>query len=630
MLELSRAEQLRNAVRLGWAPPTTLTVSQFADQELVVTSGPMAGTSWQTDTAPYQRGILDVFHEVGVQIAVVMGSSQWGKTACAVCLAAFHMVHDPCDILVVEPTVKPMAEDFAKNRLDPVIKASPALQAVVGKKRQKDATNTVLQKTFEGGFIAIGGANSAASLAARAVRLLILDEIDRYGASLKNEGSTMAVAMKRTTTYRHRRRILMLSSPTVRRGNIHRWWEAGDRRRFHVPCPACGVLHPFMWKQVRWRDRDPLTARLMCPACEHPIDDVERIAILAQGEWRSDNPDRADKTIVSFHLWEAYSPFSSLADIVRSFLRAHDLQKGGDPTEMHTWQNTTLGEPTEVNDAGQGVEPDQLVARREPFAVEVPAGGVFLTMGIDTQDNRLEGVVIAWGVGEESWLVDRVVINADTSTPAPWQDLEQRIDRQYRHASGHLLPVLAVCIDSAGHRTTEVYEWVHKQEKRRTGVYCTIGRGSNVPLVSSPSPKRWGESERQVDLYTIGVDAAKTIWSTRLGLAEPGPGFVHLPAVDWCDVEFAKQITSEKLVLKWKEGIPFKVWKQQRARNEGLDCIVLALGALRLYRPSLEAMAANLQTWAPPAADQAQSVHPSPIPKPAPRSRRRGTMRYQR
>ena len=136
---MTTTQALLRTVRKGWLPPPDLNVSTFADQELVVTTGPLAGTHWQTAFAPYQRGILDAFHKPGVEIAVVMGSSQWGKTSCAVCVVAFHVAHDPCPILIVEPTVDPMAKDFAKNRLDPVIAASPLLRETVSKRRAKDA-----------------------------------------------------------------------------------------------------------------------------------------------------------------------------------------------------------------------------------------------------------------------------------------------------------------------------------------------------------------------------------------------------------------------------------------------------------------------------------------------------------
>ena len=603
---------LLTQVRAGWAPPPDLSVSAFADQDLIVATGPLAGTRWRTDFAPYQRGILDAFTEAGVETVVVRSSAQVGKTAMAVALVAYHIAHDPCPILVVEPTVDPMAKDFAKNRLDPLIAATPRLRAVVAPKRAKDATNTTLAKTFRGGALAIGGANSAASLAARSIRLLILDEVDRYPPELPGEGATISIALKRTTAYRGRRRILLVSTPTLAGAPIDAWFRRGDRRRFQVPCPACDVWFPFEWRQVRWTDADPRTARVHCPACDHALDDAARVAALAQGVWVAARPDRRESSIVSFHLWEAYSPFSSLAEIVAGFLAARAAQKAGDRSVMHTWENTTLGEPVEP-DAGEGADPSVILQRREAYAAPLPAGVCCLTMGVDTQDDRLEALVIGWGPGEEAWLVHRETLPGDTSQPEPWALLDALLDRQYRHATDQQLTVQATCIDSGGHRTTLVYDYAARQAARR--VFAIIGKAGQYPLVSSPSPRRWGRSRRKVPLYMVGVDAAKALWVSRLRLTEPGPGFVHLPQADWCDEELVAQLTSERLVTRFRKGVPVQGWKKTRARNEALDCAVYALAAVRLLNPNLPQALAALTGEAPPARPARRDAPPPWIPR---------------
>lgn len=586
--------ELRLSVRNGFAPPPELSVSEFSDDELIVTTGPLSGTHWQTDFAPYQRGILDVFDEPGVEIAVIMGSSQWGKTACAVNVIAYHIAHDPCPILKVAPTEDPMAKDFSRNRLEPVIEASPALSAVVSKRRSRNSANTTLLKTFRGGAIAIGGANSAASLAARPVRLLILDEIDRYPPELPGEGSTIAIAIKRTQTYGRRRRIMMFSSPTIIDGAIHAWHGRGDRRQFHVPCPDCGAMNPYEWKNIRWENDsegnpDSSTALIHCPDCDHGMNDAERIAQLQFGTWVAEpgRELRIDKSIVSFHVWEAYSPMSSLSRIVSAFLQARKNQKQGDNREMHTWQNTTLGEPVEP-DPGDGVESDILLVRRENYGdgIAVPEAACLVTMGVDTQDDRLELLVIAWGPGEESWIIDRDTLPGDTSQPGPWEMLDEVLGMEYLHATGQRLPISGTCIDSAGHRTTMVYDYAMRQAARR--VYATIGRDGDRPIVSSPSPRRWGQNKRKVPLYTIGVDSAKSLLMSRLVLTEHGPGYVHLPLADWADAELAAQLTSEVLVTRWHRGVPRRMWKKRRPRNEMLDCAVLNIAALRLLHPDLD------------------------------------------
>jgi phage terminase large subunit GpA-like protein len=615
-------EALLAKVTSLYAPPSELTVSEFADRDLIVTSGPLAGTRWRTAFTPYLRGVLDAFHEPGVEIVVVQASSQVGKTAAAVIMVAYHMVHDPSPILVVEPTVDPMATDFSRNRLRPMIEASPALRERVGQRRAKDSSNTTLAITFRGGDVAIGGANSAASLAARSRRVLVLDEVDRYPLELPGEGSTIALAMKRTAAYRHRRRILMVSSPTLRGGTIDTWFQRGDQRRFSVPCPACGDRHPLQWANVRWVDNDPTTARIYCPSCDHAMDDAERLAAVAQGAWEAARPDRPDRSIVSFHVWEAYSPFSSLTEIVAAFLRAKAVWKTGDRSELHTWQNTTLGEPVEP-DAGEGVEPHGLLLRREAYdpAVHIPRGICAITLGVDIQDDRLEALVVGWGPGEESWLLDRVTIPGDTSRPEPWKELDALLDVEFRHQLGPRLRILASCLDSAGHRTSEVYEYCHRQAARR--VYATIGRAGGHPLVSSPAPRRWGRGERQVPLYTVGVDAAKAIVMSRLALSEKGPGYMHIPATDWADEELALQLTSERLVTVYTRGIRKVEWKKIRMRNEALDCLVLAYAALRLLNPKLDLWREHIERVAAIGSSTASpSVGDNSAPASRPRQRR--------
>lgn len=615
-IEYAKAGDILKSVRALWAPPPELLVSEFADEHLIVTSGPLATSRWTTAFMPYQAGILDAFFEPGIEIVVLQASSQVGKTSAAVVMVAYHIVHDPCPILVVEPTVDPMARDFSKNRLEPIIQSCSLLRDVVATKRAKDSSNTMLQKTFKGGSLSIGGANSAASLAARTIRLLILDEIDRYPPELAGEGATIQIALKRTKAYRSRRRVMMLSSPTLKGAPIDSWFHRGDQKRFYVPCPDCGYMHPFRWANVKWNDGDASTARLYCPSCDCAIDDARRVAILAMGEWRAEKPDRRDKYISSFHLWEAYSPLSSLTEIVSDFLSAREAQKAGDASHMHTFQNTTLGEAIEL-DEGEGVDSSMLIARREEFAAEAPAGVACITMGVDVQDDRLEAMVIGWGVGEESWLIDRQTLPGDTSQPEPWKMLDELLGAEYKHESGQMLQILASCVDSGGHRTTLVYDYCARQAARR--VYAIIGRDGQRPIVSSPSPRKWGLNRRKVPLYTIGVDSAKAIWVSRFRITEKGRGYVHIPIAEWADEELAAQLTSERLVTKWHKGIPRQIWQLTRPRNDALDCVVYGLAALRLIHPNLDTLGQRILNPSAPKTSPAK-----PKSKPWLDSQRRG------
>ena len=604
-------EQYRSGLLKVWPPQTRLTVSEFSDQEIIITSGPKAGTKWRTDFVPYQRGFLDAFHGGdGIEFAVMMCSAQVGKTAACVNIVAYHIVHQPCPILVVEPTVKPMAEDFGRNRINTIINASPALKATVSPEKSKTSANTILSKTFKGGSLGIVGANSAASLAAVTVRLLLLDEIDRYPLEVKGEGATIQVALRRTMTYRGHRRIVMCSTPTLDGAPIDAWFKRGDQRRFHVPCPECRKPFVYEWKQVRWIDSEPWTARIHCPHCDYGLDDADRVAMLDMGEWVASNPDRREKNIASFHMWEAYSPFSSLAEIVGNFIAARETQKSGDPSEMHTWQNTVLGEPI-AEDAGEGIDAAEVLSRREVYAEEVPARALYLTLGIDTQDDRIEIKVWGYGLKEESWLVGHFVLDGDTSQQPVWDELAAFLDRKYRHESGRAMLFGAAAIDSAGHRTNEVYAFVRKYGFRK--VYAIIGRAGDIPIVSLPTKKRRKPNTPKLALYTVGVDALKALFYGRLRLTAPGPGYVHLPVEDWCGLDFADQLTAERLVTKMSRGRPVKFWKKIRPRNEALDCTIYGLWALRLANPNLVDLADAMErAIGEPGPDRR---HPAADPK---------------
>src|SRR5436190_6561691 len=88
-------------------PPPKLTVSQWADEHRMLSSESSAEPGkWSTSRAEYQRGIMDAINEPGVQRVVVMSSAQVGKTEIINNTLGFHIDHDPCPILVLQPTLE--------------------------------------------------------------------------------------------------------------------------------------------------------------------------------------------------------------------------------------------------------------------------------------------------------------------------------------------------------------------------------------------------------------------------------------------------------------------------------------------------------------------------------------------
>ena len=93
-----------------------------------------------------------------------------------------HIDQDAAPILAVMPTLE-MAQAWSKDRLAPMLRDTPAIRNRVADTRTRDSGNTILHKTFPGGHLTASGANSPASLASRPVRIVLLDEVDRYPVS---------------------------------------------------------------------------------------------------------------------------------------------------------------------------------------------------------------------------------------------------------------------------------------------------------------------------------------------------------------------------------------------------------------------------------------------------------------
>lgn len=157
---------------------------------------------------------MDTISEAGVERVVLMCSAQTGKSECILNVVGFHVAHDPAPMLILQPTLE-MAETFSKDRLAPMVRDTPCLKDKIADPRARDSGNTLLSKKFKGGHITIVGANSAAGLASRPIRIVLADEVDRYPPSAGSEGDPLSLAVKRTTTFWNRR-VVMVSTPTVK------------------------------------------------------------------------------------------------------------------------------------------------------------------------------------------------------------------------------------------------------------------------------------------------------------------------------------------------------------------------------------------------------------------------------
>jgi phage terminase large subunit GpA-like protein len=518
---------------------------------------------------------MDAINDPAVEEIVVMCSAQVGKTEIANNTVGYFMDQDPSPILLLQPTLD-MAETYSKDRLAPMLRDTPCLQGKVKDARSRDSGNTLLHKTFPGGHLTMSGANSPASLASRPIRIVICDEVDRYPTSAGTEGDPVDLARKRTTTFWNRK-ILLTSTPTVAGlSRIEAAFEATDKRRFFVPCLACGEFQTLVWSQILWDPGKPDTARYKCAHCPSRWGDAARWRAVRNGKWRATAPFAG---IAGFHIWEAYSSWVKLATIVEAFFKAKDF-----PERFKTWVNTSLGETWQ--EKGEAPDWQRLYERSRGAPYKqgtVPRGAVFLTAGVDVQKNRLECQVVGWGRGKQSWLVDYVVFEGDTSRSEVWLQLTQFAGSMYRHESGLEMGIARLAIDS-GFATQEVYAWARQQAPGRILVVKGYEQGS-VPI-GQPSTvdvnyagKRIANGMRVWPVSTSILKSELYGWlrldAPKEGEPVPG-GFCHFPELN---EEFFQQLTAEQWMTRVVKGFRKGEWVKMRERNEGLDTRIYARAA---------------------------------------------------
>ena len=554
--------------RRGLEPEPQLTVSEWADLHRLLPTTNAEPGPWRTLRVPYLREIMDCLSTSSpVERIVFMKGAQTGGTEASLNGVGFWMHHAPGTILVVWPSLD-MVRRNSRTRIDPLIEGTPALRALVAPAKVKDSANTISQKEFAGGTLAMVGANSATGLRSLPVRYLVMDEVDAFPADADGEGDPVALAVQRTVTFRVRRKIMLISTPTnVGASRIEQAYKESDQRQYFVPCLACGAFQPLKWSGVRWPQGEPAKAFYACAECGGVIEEHTKPRLLAAGEWRATKP--GDGRTAGFHLSALYSPFESWGEIATEFLQVHK-----DPLRLRVWTNTKLGECFQDRES-ESASADKLLAGVEEFDDRLDERIAVITAGVDVQDDRLALEVIGWGDGEESWSLDYSEIWGDTSAPDVWASLDAELLRYHDHPRAGRMPVRAVCIDSGGHRTQQVYRFARERAGRN--VWAIKGRGgSGVPVWPRRPPKA---HDGVFTPYVIGVDAAKELVVARLR-AEPGPGACHFPADR--DLDYFRMLCSERIIRVFRRGVPVRAWwKDRGVNNEALDVRVYGYAALQ-------------------------------------------------
>jgi phage terminase large subunit GpA-like protein len=589
---LSTAQLAAQADSLDSAflPPPNETVSEWTDNFRYTERG-----KYYVALAEYQRAPMDAISDPLVEEVVLMWSVQTGKTELILNTVGRFAHRDPCPMMWVLPTIE-QAKNISKQRLDPMFEQTKALNGLLADKRKRDANNALTFKKFPGGFITMPGANSPVSLSSWPIRLLVGDEIDRWGRLIKGEGDILMLARKRTTSFSDRK-MVWVSSPTERdTSRIYPAYMETNQQEYYLPCPHCGGLQVLKFPNLKFeydqtaikdlvRDDDEseefdyrkkaiaehIHAYFVCEHCGAIIEHEHKQDMVQNGVWKAKYPKIVKRQ--GFHIWQAYSPFVTWAETAAEFLHC-----SGYPDRLRVFTNTVLGELYE--EKGQRIDENPLMQRREKYPERLPSKIEVITVGVDVQGDRIEAETIGWAADGENWSLDYRVIWGNTAmfTGEPedvYSNLYPILETEYVRDDGSILTIDGLAIDT-GYNQEQVFDWCEEAGKLYR-IFPVKGASTSLGGVIS---KQTRAGSRRLKLWMVDGDAAKNILLKRLAI-EPGEkGSAHFP--EHYERAYFMGLTAEEQKTRGEK----RVWVKVRERNEPIDTRVYSYAAMRILSPA--------------------------------------------
>ncbi len=564
---MTLADPVRAGLAEGFKPKPRMSLSQWAEAKLVLPPERSASPGpFRIGDAEYQRGMMDAITDPDVEDVVFVTSSQVGKSTILTATQLYYAEAEPSPQLSAWPD-QLQADAYFDESFAHTVRDSRAVRAVMKG-----------PKKYVNGFIAFVGANTPTKLAAKPIRVVTGDEVDRWPLSSGKEGNPVDLAKRRRETYRNRKGVWVSTPVHEDTSKIVEMLKGTRQHYFHVKCehPECQVEQVLKWDNVLFKKGAEDEAVYACEGCGALWDELTKRRAVRNGRWielakgpfkifHSDTKPLHSQ--VGFWINALYSPHSSMREMAKAWSDAE-----GNPENEQTFYNTLLGLPYR-GDISSFADPENLKGRREKYDMhKVPKQAALVTAAADVQDDRIEVQVVAWGRGDESWLLDHTVIQLDPSTDEAWEELARILERGYPHlgAVGAKLGIYAATVDSGGHFTQKAYAFSAKWMKVGRRWYAHKG----VPGEKKPI---WIKSEQRfkdnIKLYLIGVDDAKTTIYTRYSNLKPGKGYIHLH--EGIDDDKIAQMTAERAAVEYVNGFPKRTWEKPRhRRNEMLDLLV--------------------------------------------------------
>lgn len=581
--------------------PEKLSVSEFAEKNVVLQEGACRGQRFSYRNRPYFRDPSNALgNDASVCRVVVVSPSQAGKTTMFLNYMFYTITYKPDNFLVILDSAK-TAEKLMKVRIRPFLQSQVKLESLqkgVQTDYQKSASANNISLAA-GKSIVMGSARSASDLCSFTCRYLIADEVSRFPEFIDKEGDPITLALQRTETYTHSM-ALFTSTPTTEDCTIWQHYKIGTQRRWSAVC-ECGYHMPVHYRDIDFSDINNPT--YSCPQCGIVYDEhtLQHKLKHEYSPAANDNPfkDSLGRVCESFHIPGTLCPERySWKFLKEKELSARQLGLSA----LQSFVNTSLGE-VYYPGIDESIDTNIMLKNRKYFTKDnIPAWVRFVTCGIDVQKDRFELVIIGSDSSRKHvCFIERKIITGDLQQSIVWKELLEYLNNfSCTTKDKRVLPIHITCIDSGGLYTQDVYAFCLRSPRLRPvkGIGLTASGSDLIYKVSDVPVKAYANGSNKIKLTLVNTNYAKDIINAQLLKIQSNSktsAWVVSSHVDAnFDSIFFDQMNSEfRETLK---GGGFRWTCKHGTRNESLDCTVYALTAVEIARLMTGNAAQGIQT----------------------------------
>ena len=574
-------------------------LESWASKYIVLPDGPHRGQRFRVRREPWHE-ILAAISSPQLEQITIRASVQSGKTAALILAALFYMSRGR-SVLFLEPVealqrhVAKRIIAFGRACLDPGIAAA-----------YEHPRPPLVRQHANGGRVEVLAASADDAGLSRTADVVIVDELRAFRGDLLQE------LTDRMAAFGGRGKLITASSAGLQdECKTTAEYQKSDQRQWFLVCPGCQRASVAGWAAFRYKNR--AQPRYVMPCCLRELDTRALATAVNAGRWKATAHTKVPRTR-GYHLdCFSGSAFETLDTVKRAWLHASEHRRlTGSMREIIAFQTGRLAVPYNPQ-LQSGVTPDAIMAncRQAYDAGIVPAWASLVTVAVDTQDNRLEAEVSAWGAVEveepeaatelKGWdgaqfkglqwrgkwyRLRRAALSyhrlyGDPAQPGPWEQLRSICETRIPHETGPPLLPATIGIDVGGHHGPAVADFV---KIAGPGYQCLKGlkdtRHDGLMARKSTTEDSLA-TYGPAGLMLVNGNAGKaSIFSMlRAQVAGGDPQLVWPTDETHYGPEEYNSLCSEVLtrILNRRTGATSTIWKKTRAQNEALDLLVYGL-----------------------------------------------------